>query len=236
MEKKCRICGKLKFVEDFHKKKGTPDGHRNECKECVKDIQKKYKEKYKEDPGFKEKQKAYDKKMYEKNKEKILARKKEYHKENREKILKQKEVYRNDPENKEVIKEYLEKYRKEHPEINKEWRNNNKEKLAELQKNYRENNPHIIAWRSVLHSTLRRLGTTKEGHTIDILGYSALELHDHLQSLFRPGMSWDNHGEWDIDHMRPVTKFSPDTPIKEVCSLENLQPLWKEENLSKGNR
>ena len=58
MEKICRVCGTPKFIEEFHKKKGTPDGHRNECKECVKDIQKKYKEK----SGFKEKQKEYDKK------------------------------------------------------------------------------------------------------------------------------------------------------------------------------
>ena len=40
--KKCRICGEMKEVTQFHKKKSTPDGVRNECKECVKDIQKKY--------------------------------------------------------------------------------------------------------------------------------------------------------------------------------------------------
>ena len=39
--KKCRICGEMKEVSEFHKKKGTLDGVRNECKECVKGIQKK---------------------------------------------------------------------------------------------------------------------------------------------------------------------------------------------------
>ena len=86
MEKICRICGKPKYVNEFHKKKGAPDGVRNECKECVKDIQKKYKEA----PGFKEKQKEYDKNRYSEIRDKILERKKEYHIENREKILDQK--------------------------------------------------------------------------------------------------------------------------------------------------
>jgi len=39
--KLCKKCGKLKELENFHKKYDTNDGHRNECKECVKDIQKK---------------------------------------------------------------------------------------------------------------------------------------------------------------------------------------------------
>ena len=61
MSKICRICGKLKELQDFHKKSGTKDGYRNECKECVKDIQKKYKE----EPDFKDKRKEYDKNRYD---------------------------------------------------------------------------------------------------------------------------------------------------------------------------
>jgi hypothetical protein len=40
-KKKCRCCGKIKNLKNFHKKKDTKDGHRNECKECVKIILKK---------------------------------------------------------------------------------------------------------------------------------------------------------------------------------------------------
>jgi len=68
------------------------------------------------------------------------------------------------------------------------------------------------------------------------LGYSADDLKEHLQSQFTEGMSWGNHGEWDIDHIRPVTNFSLDTSVSEVCALENLQPLWKVDNLVKGNK
>ena len=70
-EKKCRICELTKDISEFHIKKGTPDGHRSECKECVKGVQKKYK-----NP---EKTKKYDKKRYEEKRKDILENKKDYY-------------------------------------------------------------------------------------------------------------------------------------------------------------
>ena len=73
-----------------------------------------------------------------------------------------------------------------------------------------------------------------------VLGYSIAELKSHLESLFEPGMSWDNYGRngWHIDHVRPVSSFtftSPDDPDFKVCwALSNLQPLWEHANCSKG--
>jgi len=212
--KVCRICKIEKSLNEFHIKRGTPDGHRHECKECVKSIQKKYKE----IPNYKEKEKEYDKKRYDKIKDKILERKKEHYQENKAKLLAYKEEYRNTPE-------YKIQY--------KNWRSENKELLARLQANYRKKYPHIIAWRSVLYSTLKRLDTPKEGHTIDMLGYSALELKEHIEKQFLDGMTWDNHCEWHIDHIKAVVNFDNNADIREVCALENLQPLWAFDNLSK---
>ena len=39
-------------------------------------------------------------------------------------------------------------------------------------------------------------------------------------------MSWDNYGEWHIDHIKPLTLFDDNTPIHVVNALSNLQPLW----------
>lgn len=128
----CRICNQLKDLSEFHLKKDTPDGHRNECKECVKEIQKKYKE----TPNFKEKQKEYDKQRYDSQKDKILARKKEYHIENRDSILGKKKIYREQPENKERMKVYLDKYREEHREDMREYIKNYKVEYRE--KYYKE--------------------------------------------------------------------------------------------------
>jgi hypothetical protein len=96
-------------------------------------------------------------------------------------------------------------------------------------------NPYKYAWRTVLNNTLKRFNTTKSDSTINMLGYSADELKSHLESLLTEGMSWDNHGEWHIDHKKPVSLFDPETDMSIVNALDNLQPLWADVNLSKGN-
>ncbi|MCK9415672.1 hypothetical protein M0Q97_03315 [Candidatus Dojkabacteria bacterium] len=207
MEKICRICGEIKNLNDFHKKCDTKDGHRTECKTCIKEIQKKYKEA----DDFKEKRIEYDKVRYNEKREEILEHKKEYHIENREKILKEKKDYRKKPENIERAKKYSKYYRTE---------------CKENFYKYRNENPHIIAWRSILYSTLNRLDTKKQGHTIDMLGYSALELKEHIESQFTTGMTWDNYGEWQIDHIIGVINFDKNTDVSVVCALSNLRPLW----------
>ena len=57
-----------------------------------------------------------------------------------------------------------------------------------------------------------------------------------MKKLFTDGMSWDNWGEWHIDHIKPVSSFDKNTPISLVNSLDNLQPLWAKDNLSKSNK
>jgi hypothetical protein len=81
----------------------------------------------------------------------------------------------------------------------------------------------------------------KQGHSWEALvGYSVEDLIEHLESLFKPGMTWGNYGQWHIDHIRPVASFhfaTYDDPDFKACwSLSNLQPLWAIENLRKGHR
>ena len=51
-------------------------------------------------------------------------------------------------------------------------------------------------------------------------------------------MSWDNYGQWHIDHIRPCSGFNLLDPIEQrVCfHYTNLQPLWAGDNLKKSNR
>ena len=71
------------------------------------------------------------------------------------------------------------------------------------------------------------------------LGYTIDELKIHLEKLFVDGMSWENYGEWHIDHIKPVKIFeyktTKDKGFKECWALENLQPLWAEDNLRKSD-
>lgn len=82
------------------------------------------------------------------------------------------------------------------------------------------------------------LNGLKEGYSWEkLVGYTLLDLKKHLEKKFKPGMSWDNYGKWHIDHKKPIDKFniiSVDCEdFKKCWSLENLQPLWADENLSK---
>jgi hypothetical protein len=127
-------------------------------------------------------------------------------------------------------REDAKKWREANPDRDKEnkakWLAKNPDYEKERSKRRRKETPHIFAWRDMLKDSLKRLGKKKEGHTIDLLGYSALELKEHIESLFTEGMTWDNHGEWHIDHIKPVSTFDPETPSSVVNALSNLQPLW----------
>ena len=76
----------------------------------------------------------------------------------------------------------------------------------------------------------------------ELCGYTPKKLREHMESLFREGMSWDNYGRdgWQIDHIRPVSSFNYTTTecedFKKCWELNNLQPLWAKDNMSKGNK
>jgi len=79
-------------------------------------------------------------------------------------------------------------------------------------------------------------GAKKQGSTVDLLGCTPEQARRHIENQFKPGMSWENYGEWHIDHIRPCSSFDLTDPDqqKECFHFSNLQPLWSTENLSKG--
>lgn len=87
-------------------------------------------------------------------------------------------------------------------------------------------------------SAIRDNRATKSATTLELLGSSVAYARKHLESQFVDGMSWDNHGEWHIDHIRPCASFDLTDPDqqKECFNYKNLQPLWAEDNLSKSDR
>lgn len=76
-----------------------------------------------------------------------------------------------------------------------------------------------------------------------LVGYSSDDLHNHLESLFAEGMSWENYGygenKWHIDHIRPICSFNyltaEDPQFKECWALKNLRPFWQIDNLKKAS-
>ena len=72
----------------------------------------------------------------------------------------------------------------------------------------------------------------------EYLGCSWDELKTHLEKRFQPGMSWDNYGQWHVDHIRPCASFDLNDPAQRaICfHFTNLQPLWASDNIAKGAR
>lgn len=77
----------------------------------------------------------------------------------------------------------------------------------------------------------------KNSSCFRFLGYTIHHLRSHLQKQFRDGMTWDNYGtHWHLDHIKPRCEFDFNKKVefKRCWSLENLQPLTIQENLTKG--
>lgn len=70
------------------------------------------------------------------------------------------------------------------------------------------------------------------------LGCDRLYLMDYLENLFEDGMTWENYGEWHIDHIKPLSIFdlTLEEDFKQAVHYTNLQPLWAKDNMSKGNK
>lgn len=96
----------------------------------------------------------------------------------------------------------------------------------------------VTACRSRIAAALRASSARKTAHAMELIGCRPDFLVLYLESEFTEGMSWDNHGEWEIDHIRPCASFDlTDESQQRACfHWSNLQPLWREANRRKGAR
>lgn len=131
------------------------------------------------------------------------------------------------------VKNNLEKRRK----ASREWNRRNRAKIRE-RTFWRYNSDPAFRILSVQRVRLRRAlqGRLKLAKTIELIGCGPDELRNHIESLFKSGMSWANYGLWEVDHIKPCSSFNLailEQQHKCFC-FRNLQPLWKSENCKKG--
>lgn len=200
------------------------------------------------------------------NKEKITSVKKEYYNNNKEEIKKEQKQYR--IENKEDKNIY-----------NKEYGINNKEKISKQKKNYYKDNKGILMKKSAtyrrnrnktdssfklrlnisrsINKALTKNKSSKQGEScLKYLPNTIEELKIHIESLFEPWMTWENHGiyvtkswndsdqstwKWQIDHIIPHSTFQYTSmevqSFKDCWSLDNLRPYSaKQNNIDGSNR
>ena len=160
------------------------------------------------------------------HKDQFNAARKEHYLKNRDDILARKKIY-------------ADAHKEEKAEYDKIYRQKNKDKLREQKRIWAKNslNHRIRAnlRRRVAHALK---GESKSQHTMELIGCTIEFLKKYLANMFLEGMSWDNYGDWHIDHIRPCASFDLSDPEqqKECFNYKNLQPLWKITNLKKGRK
>jgi hypothetical protein len=81
------------------------------------------------------------------------------------------------------------------------------------------------------------LKNNKKLSSQNYLGCNIEELKIHIENQFLEGMTWDNYGDWHIDHIIPLRYQNPTLEeLIERLHFSNTQPLWAIDNKAKGNR
>lgn len=160
---------------------------------------------------YRDKNKDKTKANYQKNKKIISEKQKLYRLENYNKIIERERNY--DKKNRLVRNIYKQNRR-------------NTDFLFKL----------ICNIRNLIGISFRKNGYNKDSKTNKILGCTYEKFKQHLEKQFTEGMSWDNQGEWHLDHIYPVSLAKTEEEIIKLNHYSNFQPLWAEENIRKGNR
>ena len=132
----------------------------------------------------------------------------------------------------------------------REWKKAHKPYVRSAWRKWMANHPEITKKRNARRDPVEALlrsrvnaalrGNRKGGHYLELIGCTAVFLRNHLESLFLPGMTWENRGVhgWHVDHVVPLSWFPMHDPEwqKVAFHFSNLQPLWATQNRKKGNR
>lgn len=223
----CTACKKSLPATCFGRDKRKKSGLKSECQPCCNAAVSRWRNR---NP---EKAREACAKSRRAHPEKVKARSRKWYIENKELSRKNaKEWRKNNPDRvREHGREYSRKWRAANPEKAKENARRGSKKRREDPIRRLED-----AIKNGIYRGIR--GISKAGHTFDMLGYSLDELTAHIQSKFKPGMSWDNYGEWHVDHKVPLAahnyQTTDDIDFKKAWALSNLQPMWGSDNQSKG--
>ncbi|MHA1738808.1 MAG: hypothetical protein ACTSWD_09500 [Candidatus Heimdallarchaeota archaeon] len=219
----CTKCKEKKLLVEFRKDNSKKDGYYSSCINCC--IE-------------------YDKIRYRIRKSEYSQRHKKYYQENKAKIKNKTQNYylKNITKKRQYSKDHHLKHKNDIDYKNKrlEYREKNKIRLNKQiylihRKYYKNNISYRIKenCRGRINNALR--GYTKSLSTMLLIGCEVDYLMFHLQEQFTKGMSWDNYGDWHVDHIRPCASFDfvKESEQKKCFHYTNLQPLWAKDNLSK---
>lgn len=123
-------------------------------------------------------------------------------------------------------------------EVGRAYAKANRAKRNEYVRNKYKRDPNFklaILIRNRFYSAVR--GKVKTSSVLNLLDCSIDELREHLESMFEPGMTWDNYSYngWHIDHIVPLSAFAdPNDP--KAWAKSNLRPMWAMDNFKKSGK
>ena len=96
----------------------------------------------------------------------------------------------------------------------------------------------------LIHNMRNRLRKAVKGYgdkydtTMNLVGCDSTKLREYIEAKFTEGMTWENQGDWHIDHIQPCCSFdlTDEEEQKKCFHYTNLQPLWAADNLKKGGK
>lgn len=226
--KQCNKCLLFLELEDFHKDRHKKAGLAGICKKCKKDTAKLNKKDYlvcvkdkhcpickivKSSDNFHKNKSNKTGLAWECKECRIIKCSISYQK-NKEKVKKRTKQYYND--NREKIRKSKLVYQTKKLKT---------DKIFKLTRNLRNR----------LYYALKNKGWEKNTHFNEYIGCDYDTLIKHLESKFKPGMTWENHTTdgWHIDHIIPLNSAKTEEELYKLCHYTNLQPLWAEENYQK---
>lgn len=94
------------------------------------------------------------------------------------------------------------------------------------------------AMRNLTARIARKTKTKKSRRTNEYLGCTIQEARRWIERQFERGMSWANHGEWEIHHIIPLAHWNLSDTVQmlRATHFTNLKPLWREDNRRIGAR
>lgn len=228
----CRKCCQIKTI---------PKG-KIWCRECKNDYEKLRKSKFTETKKEEEKQKRQE--YYKKVKENVseividITETKICSLCNENKTLDEYFIAKCKGTIRSQCKECLSKYRKKYYQANKKQiiKQTSEYKVARCKVD-----PEfkiLKTLRTRLYCALKNKKADKKCRTKQLTGCELPFFKEYLEAKFTEGMSWKNHGDWHIDHIKPCCSFdlTEEEEQKKCFHYTNLQPLWATENLTKGGK
>lgn len=208
--KACSMCRKEKPRSEFHVDRSKKTGMTSRCKTCSKEYVDRY---------------------YRDNRYRLIKASKDRYTQNADKVSEaNKKRYLEEDESTRAARKRARKA------VYWENREENIRKSSDYHLSRMKEDPFYrfkARCRKRVWAAFNENGYSKKTKTFDLIGCSQEFLLRYMEGKFSEGMSWDNYGEWHVDHIVPFSAASNQDEVQALCHYLNLQPLWADENVSK---